>query len=127
MPLEILLALVIGGIAGIAAILHLTGHSRSFHIADAETARREWVRHRSEDRVLGVHLGKGAALMETSYGIGLLRPFGADTVAHMVKGLEPTPQGLRVRFHDFAAPDVVLCLSETETADWLTLWKKHHA
>lgn len=127
MPLEILLALVIGGIAGIAAILHLTGHSRSCPIPDAQTARQHWARHRPDDIILAVHLAQGAALIETDHGLGLLRPFGADTVAHPLRGLARTPEGLRLRFHDFAAPDMTLTLTETEAADWLALWSRYHA
>ena len=122
MPLHILLILVAGGIAGIAGLLHLLGHSRPFALADAATARREWQRHWPEDAVSHVYLAPGAALVDTDRGPGLLRPFGADTVAHRVAEMQDTPRGLRLGFADFAAPDVVLPLAPETRALWCRVW-----
>lgn len=127
MPLEIVLVLVVGGIAGIALLLHLTGHSQPFRIADTETARREWLRHRPDDRIMSVHLAEGAALVLTEAGPGLLRPFGADTVAHRITAMAKAPLGLRIGFGDVAAPDVTLALPEGDVADWLKLWEDQDA
>ena len=45
MPLEVLLVLVVGGIAGLAGLMHLLGCSRGFDLRDAGVARTEWLRH----------------------------------------------------------------------------------
>lgn len=124
MPLHILLTMVGGGIAGIALLLHLLGHSRAFDLTDAGTARREWVRHWPDDVVSHVYLGPAAALVETDNGPGLLRPFGADTVAHRLAGLSETANGLRLSFADFAAPDVILSLKPETRALWLRVWQE---
>jgi hypothetical protein len=50
MPLPVLIALVIGGIAGIALILHLSGRSRVVALTEV-TARAAWLRHFPDDRV----------------------------------------------------------------------------
>lgn len=124
MPLHILLIMVAGGIAGIAVLLHLLGHSRSFALNDAATARREWARHQPEDEISHVYMAPGAALIETDRGPGLLRPFGADTVAHRIARLEETPKGLRLGFADFAAPEVALPLDPETRALWRRVWQE---
>ncbi|GAB4275824.1 MAG: hypothetical protein Kow0013_29790 [Pararhodobacter sp.] len=127
MPLSILLPLVVIGIAGLGAILHLGGHSRRFDIADDAIARREWLRHWPDDRVLAVHRAGGAALVETAKGLGILRPMGADTVAHRLTGLSERGGALRLSFADFASPDVTLPLPDATRAEWLSIWRKTHA
>lgn len=124
MPLHILLILVIGGIAGIALLLHLLGHSRRFDLSDAGTARTEWLRHWPEDQVAHVYLTPDAALIDTTQGPGLLRPFGADTVGHRLAGLEETAKGLRLSFADFAAPAITLPLPPATRALWLRVWNE---
>ena len=124
MPLHILLILVIGGIAGIAALLHVLGHSRPFDLSDAGTARREWLRHWPQDQVAHVYLTPAAALIETANGPGLLRPFGADSVGHRLAGLDDSAKGLRLSFADFAAPAVTLPLPPETRALWLRVWSE---
>ena len=126
MPLELLLTLVGGGIAGIALLLHLTGHSRTFPISDVQIARREWLRHFPDDGFRAAYLGKGTALIDAEQGIGLLRPFGADTVAHRIHDLTDTPQGLRLNFADFAAPTVAIALDPKTRAIWCAAWEARH-
>lgn len=123
-PLHILLILVGGGIAGIALLLHLTGHSRRFALSDVGVARAEWARHWPEDDISHIYLARDAALVDTNRGPGLLRPFGADTVAHRLAKLTKTPKGLRAGFADFAAPDVVLALPTETRALWLRVWQE---
>ena len=122
MPLHILLILVIGGIAGIALLLHVLGHSRRFDLSDAGTARTEWLRHWPEDQVAHVYLTPDAALIDTANGPGLLRPFGADTVGHRLAEVAETPHGLRLSFADFAAPAITLPLPPETRALWLRVW-----
>lgn len=127
MPLEIIAIMVIGGIVGIALLLHFTGHSQPFAITDAETARREWLSHRPDDRIRALHLSGGAALVLTEAGPGLLRPFGADTIAHRITYMTKAPRGLRIGFGDVAAPDVTLAMPDSDAADWLKIWEDRHA
>ena len=124
MPLHILLILVIGGIAGIAVLLHLLGHSRRFDLSDAGIARTEWLRHWPMDQVAHVYLGTNAALIDTPQGPGLLRPFGADTVGHRLTNMAEAPHGLRLSFADFAAPAITLPLTPETRALWLRVWSE---
>ena len=124
MPLGVLLLLVVGGIAAIAALLHLLGHSQRFDLGNAGVARAEWLRHWPHDAVAHVYLGDNAALIDTAQGPGLLRPFGADTVAHRITEMSETPRGLRIGFADFAAPAVALPLPPETRALWLRVWNE---
>ena len=124
MPLEILLALVAGGISITALILHLTGRSARTVMSD-EQARDAWLRQFPEDTVGQILTAQDghAALLQTSQGMGLVWAFGADTVARPLQGckLRDVPTGLRVNFSEFAAPSTRLTLSETERTDWRLL------
>ena len=127
MPLAVLLPVVILGIAGIGLLLHLTGQSRSLTLTDTATARQHWDRHWPGASIAALDLAGGAALVLDQDGPGLLRPFGADTVAPRLADLTETPEGLRAEFHDFAAPPVTLRLDPDARTRWLTLWRTHHA
>ncbi|MBI1220567.1 MAG: hypothetical protein GC186_18705 [Rhodobacteraceae bacterium] len=122
MPLGLLVLLVAVGIAGIAVLLHLTGHSRAFEIDSEATARREWHRHCPEDEVRAVLVAANhrAALIEGAQGRGLLWSFGADTTAQQFDRVEVTdrPDGLILRLGSFTAPAVRLHLSPEERAQW---------
>ncbi len=124
MPLHVLLILVIGGIAGIALLLHALGYSQPFDLANASVARTQWQRHWPEDQVTHVYLAPPAALIETALGPGLLRPFGSDTVAHRIAALQDTPDGLRLSFADFAAPAITLRLPPETRTLWLRVWSE---
>lgn len=121
MPLEILLLLVIGGIAGIAVILHLAGLSRRT-VLSAEDARSAWHRQFPDDLILDVTPTPHghAALVQTGDGPGLVWAFGADTAARPLRDFDllDCPAGLRIVFHDFTAPAVTLRLSESERQRW---------
>ncbi|KIC28632.1 hypothetical protein [Leisingera sp. ANG-M6] len=124
MPLELLLALVAGGISGIAVLLHLTGRSRQ-RILGAGNTRADWLRHFPEDsvfKVLPAASGQ-AALVLTNGGPGLLWAFGADTVGRHLAAeqVRETATGLRFDFNDFAAPGLSLRLPERERQQWLAL------
>lgn len=121
MPLEILLVLVVGGIAGITLLLHLTGRSRQV-VLTPETAQAQWLRHFPDDTVIDVtvaHNGS-AALVRTETGAGLLWSFGADTVARHLLDFDRLdhPEGFEVQFHDFGTPRVILHLDDTERRHW---------
>lgn len=121
MPLEILLVLVVGGIAGITALLHLSGRSR-LRLLDVDSARIEWLRHFPGDDVLTVTVSQNghAAIIRTETGRGLVWAFGADTVARHLLDFDwiDSPDGIEVQFHDFGTPGVTLHLEETERRHW---------
>lgn len=122
MPLSILLPLVVLGIAGIAAMLHLLGYSQTAEIADEDAARRLWVHHFPDDRPRHALLAhdRHAALVDTDRGLGLVWGMGADTVARLLHGADATPcgAGLNIHLHDFSAPSVTLTLTPSEVRDW---------
>ncbi len=121
MPLEILLVLVVGGIAGITLLLHLTGKSR-LRLLSQETAREEWVRHFPGDAVVDVTISHDchAALVRTADGPGLLWSFGADTVARRLLDYDWVEhlKGIQVYFHDFSTPNVLVRLDDMERRHW---------
>ncbi|SDX14598.1 hypothetical protein SAMN05444358_103156 [Ruegeria halocynthiae] len=121
MPLEILLVLVVGGIAGVTLLLHLTGRSR-LHELTPKTAQDQWLRHFPNDSIIDVTVATDghAALVRIETGAGLLWSFGADTVARHLLDFDRIdhPQGFEVQFHDFSTPRVVIHLDETERRHW---------
>ena len=121
MPLEILLVLVVGGIAGITLLLHATGKSR-LRLLTPDTARSEWLRHAPEDHIIDVMIAQDghAALIRTDAGKGLLWSFGADTVARHLLDFDwmDHPKGIEVQFHDFSTPRVILSLDDSERQHW---------
>lgn len=121
MPLNILLPLVVIGIAAIAVMLHLTGKSKRARLTQ-DSARAAWLRHFPDDQVAQVLAADEghAALVETNQGWGLIWSFGADTVArHLTDvAIEDTKQGLRFKFSDFTAPSVRVILAPDERMIW---------
>lgn len=124
MPLEILLVLVVGGIAGITLLLHLTGRSQRC-VLSPETARDHWVRHFPDDTILDVTVAhdRHAALVRTEKGPGLLWSFGADTVAqHLLDyDLLDRTDGFEILFHDFGTPKAIIHLDDLERPHWRNL------
>lgn len=122
MTLPLLLALVIGGIAAIAAILHLLGLSRPLQFADEEAARTAWLREFPDAppaRVILSH-DRHAALIETAQGAGVVWPMGADSTARELTGarIDRTGDGLLIRLPDYTAPRIRLRLSADEADLW---------
>ncbi|NVO56575.1 hypothetical protein HW561_12325 [Rhodobacteraceae bacterium B1Z28] len=121
MPLEILLVLVVGGIAGITLLLHLTGRS-SLRVLTQEITRRDWQRHFPDDVVVDVTVSHDghAALVRTETGAGLLWSFGADTVGRHLLDFDwiEHANGFEFQFHDFGSPGVVVHLDEIERRHW---------
>ncbi len=124
MPLEILLVLVVGGIAAIALLLHLSGRSQR-RVLTRETALADWPRHFPDDVVIDVTVSHDAyaALVRTETGPGLLWSFGADTVARHLLDFDwiEQPGGFELQFHDFTTPRVVIRLDEIERQHWQNL------
>jgi len=121
MPLEILLVLVVGGIAGITGMLHLTGRSRIRELTP-DVARAEWTRHDPDDVIIDVTIShdRRSALIRTETGNGLLWSFGADTVARHLLDFDwlDHPEGFEIQFHDFGTPRVIIRLDDLERAHW---------
>lgn len=121
MPLNVLLLLVVFGIAAIAVILHLLGKS-SRPALTSDSAREAWLRHFPEDTVTEVHVAQAGyvALIDTDSGEGLVWTMGADTVARKLQDvrIDDKDTHLRVRFTDFAAAQVRLVLTPEEKSLW---------
>ncbi len=125
MPLHILLILVIGGIGGIAILLHYLGLSSPRIFDGPEDATRQWLREFPDDEVVEVILNhRGTTgFVQTHQGPGLVWSFGADTVARRLHDFNVTPKkrGLRIDFHDFGAPHMLIPLDDFETSHWENL------
>ena len=121
MPLYILLLLVVGGISGVALLLHVLGKSKPV-VLSANDARTAWLRLFPDDTISDIKIAENgrAALIATEHGPGLVWSFGIDTVARYLTdfSLSETKTRLKVKFHDFSAPKVSLTLTETERAIW---------
>ncbi len=127
MPLELLLPLVVGGIAGIAILLHLLGLSRVAKLGDDAAAHAAWDREMGDDPARAVTRSRDghAALIETASGRrGLVFPVGEDTTARYLDGARITrlSDGLRIDLPDFTAPRVRLALDESEASRWV--WQR---
>lgn len=126
MPLELLLILVVTGIAGIAVLLHLLGRSDQARLF-VEDAHTHWHRHFPDDHIIDATVSADgrAALIRTDQGAGLLWAFGADTVGRHLTDFDmiETPTGLQIRFHDYATPKVSLHLAGQERAHWINLMR----
>ncbi|NOD84453.1 hypothetical protein [Ruegeria sp. HKCCD6119] len=124
MPLEILLTLVVGGIAGVTLLLHLTGKSQQVMLTP-DIARSQWARHFPDDDVVDVTVSHDghAAMVRTSSGNGLLWSFGADTVArHLLDyDLLDHPEGFEILFHEFSVPKTLIRLDDFERHHWRDL------
>ncbi|MHA7874809.1 hypothetical protein [Roseivivax sp.] len=122
MPLGILIALVVGGIAGIALLTHVFGFSAARRFADADEARAAFLREYPETRVDRVTLSAdgAAALLETGDGPALAWAMGADTSARLLSEVrvEETPRGLRFRLPDMTAPCIDIALAPEDRAAW---------
>ncbi|WP_171122614.1 MULTISPECIES: hypothetical protein [unclassified Ruegeria] len=124
MPLELLLVLVVGGIAGITLMMHLSGKSR-VRTLTPESARSEWLRHVPDDDIIDVTVAHDghSALIRTPSGSGLVWSFGADTVARHLLDFDwmDHPDGFEVFFHEFGTPKVLVRLDEFERQHWQLL------
>ena len=122
MPLEVLLPMVVVGIAGITLILHVLGLSRPARLADEAEARAAWLDEFAEDKPMTVTLSRDgrAALVKTSRGRGVVWPMGADTTARYLDGARVlhTQRGLRIDLPDYTAPRIHLTLDASEADMW---------
>lgn len=127
MPLEILLVLVIGGIAGIALALHLLGMTGAPPLT-SDRARKAWLREFPDITVQDVVVTADgrAARITCDAGRGIVWQMGADTCARRLHGDEQIEtRGTRtvLRLGDYAAPRLALTLSPRDRDRWTT-WIK---
>ncbi len=123
MPLQILLPLVVGGIAGIAVLLHLLGYSRQVDLSDPSFVAAQWCREFPDDQVEAIAMSDDGrvALVHASSGAGLLWAAGADTTARRADCAEVTPDatGLTVRFDDYGAAQLRISLPPQDQPHWI--------
>lgn len=121
MPLEVLLILVVGGIAGVAILLQALGYSRAEPFTE-DSARAAWLRQEPDIDPCALRLSRDgmAALVETRQGPGLVWHMGADSTACRLDGARAirTKTGLRIVTADFAAPSVRVALDAGEADIW---------
>ncbi|WP_422033130.1 hypothetical protein [Roseovarius sp.] len=125
MPLQILLPMVVIGIAGIVVLLHMLGRSELARLEDDDAARRAWLREypgTPPARVILSH-DRHAALIESARGAGVVWPMGMDTTARFLRGatIRRTKDGLCIDLPDFTAPRIRLRLNDDEADLWPTL------
>jgi len=129
MPLEILLPMVVFGIAGIAVLLHLLGLTgkRTFHTQDQ--ARASWMSEFPQLPAKSIKISENHqyALIDTAKGLGLLWPMGADCTARLLTGAEVSmaKRHLIIRLPDYTAPIIRLNLTAKEAAQWVKQIKDH--
>ncbi|SDN52942.1 hypothetical protein SAMN05216196_101809 [Lutimaribacter pacificus] len=124
MPLHILGILVVGGIAGVAVLLHLLGLSRVRRFGDEAAARAAWAAEFPDIPANRAVLcrNRAAALIETPQGPGVVWPMGADSTARFLTGarIARSRDGLTIRLPDYTAPRIRLTLDPDEAEAWLT-------
>ena len=124
MPLEILLAMVVLGIAGIAILTIWLGFGRRRALSE-DTAQADWLRHFPDDVVQSVWISSDAhaAFVLTDQGPGLIWAMGADTTARRLLDARviDSAGGLEISFPDFTAPRVAVRLDEDARLVWKRL------
>ncbi len=125
MPLGILIALVVGGIAGIAILTRMLGFAAERRFTYDEAARAAFLREYPEIRVTRVSLCRDgrAALLGTDEGPAIVWAMGADSTARLIGAgrIRETPDGLDIRLPDITAPRIRLRLSPEERQAWTHL------
>lgn len=125
MPLNILLPMVIVGIAGIAVLLHLLGLSRPASFDTETRARAAWLREFPDDVPVRITLCEdhSAALIGLADGFGVVWPMGADTTARHLTGAQiiSAKDGIHITLPDYTAPRIHLRLRAEEAAYWRDL------
>ena len=123
MPLTILLALVIGGIAGIALLTWAMGYGQEATIEDEAQLRALWDADNPHDPARDALLGQSrrAGLIETATGFGVVWPMGADFATRPVGDgrIHMTRRGVRLTLNDYTAPSIRLDLTPAEAQDWV--------
>jgi hypothetical protein len=129
MPLSILIALVVGGIAGIAVLTWAFGLSAPHRFSDKADARAAFAREYPDAAVTDISLCKTgtAALLRTEQGLAIVWPMGSDTTARMLQdaGVRRRANGLTLKLPDYTAPRINLRLDPEEAEAWANLIEAH--
>jgi len=126
MPLDILLPMVVIGIAGLGLLIRLLRPTPAFCLTSPERARDIW-NHRNPRHPAGeIHLNRAGtvALIKTPAGDGLLWSFGADPVTRLFVSppvCHETGSGLRIITGDFTAPKITIPLPDPDERH---LWRR---
>lgn len=125
MPLEVLASIVVIGLGGVWIAMRMMGFTRELRFDDDAVARAEWGADNPTSPAIDITLAASgqAALVANRRGLGLMWVMGLDSASHDLKGADvrPHPKGLRVGLHDFAAPAVVLDLTDEEAPLWQSM------
>jgi hypothetical protein len=120
--LPLLLGLVIGGIAGIAVLLHVLGYSRRATLDDAETARAVWddAYPATPARSAWLTADRTAAVVQTAQGPGIVWAMGSDFAARALLpghyAVLSDAGGITIKTHDLTAPKITLSLDQADRA-----------
>jgi len=125
MPLDILLPMVVVGIAVIVLLIRVLRPTPPFRMRDRDDAIAIWNRHNPDDPARSVLLGpdRASALIETARGRGIIWGLGADPVTrHLRRDAEcrETDRGLIIKSGDFTAPAIRLYLPSQRDRD---MWR----
>lgn len=122
MPLWLLASIVALGLGAVWLAMRAMRFDREMRLRDATHAGAEWMADNpgSEPDEVLVAQGGRAALVRAGGRWGLLWVMGQDTASHALDAARTAAhrRGLEVRLGDFAAPRVVLDLTEAEQAQW---------
>ena len=123
MPITVLAALVVFGIAGIAVLTVLFGFNKRRSFSDIEDAHRAWLREFPELEPRDITLSQDGchALVQTNQGAGIVWSMGADSAARLLSGarVEQSAKGLDLRLPDYTAPRIRAALSPDQQTTWL--------
>lgn len=118
MPLPFLIPLVVGGFAGIAGTLHLSGLAAKRRFAAESEARDAWRRAVPEAEIRQVALSRDgrAALIVTKMGPGVVWAMDAGGAARLCPGarIESTRRGPVLHLSEGSTPGIPLALPKTE-------------
>ncbi|MBS0123530.1 hypothetical protein [Thetidibacter halocola] len=128
MPLQILITLVVAGIAGIAALTWALGMATPRRFVSDSEAIAAFAREFPETPVRAVTRCRDgqAALLRTDSGVALVWPMGADSTARLLSRIrvDRTRHGLTLHLPDYTAPRVSLRLPKDEADRWQTLLRQ---
>ena len=123
MPITVLAALVVFGIAGIAVLTVLFGFNKRRSFIDAEDAGRAWLREFPDLEPRDITLSQDGchALVQTDQGAGIVWSMGADSAARLLTGarVKQSVKGLDLRLRDYTAPRIRAALTPDQQTIWL--------
>lgn len=129
MSLTLLVVIVVAGIAGVVAAVHLTGGSALARLADEAAALERFARDFPDLRVRSVHRTQGgdAAFLALDDGrVGVVAAVGGKFLTRVVAGsdLAGAPRASRatvaMRLRDFTWPGGIFSFADAEQAEAVT-------